>query len=82
MVSAPGLKGVIPLSDCALPRGRWTGVEFRPPMPVLHITMEFENAEPWEYQLALNGRKLKSISVEGVRYVPAPSYEEGCEVTD
>ena len=45
--------------------------------PACPITIEFEGKEqPWTYQLALNGRKMRRITVGGVEYAPDDADEE------
>lgn len=42
----------------------------------------FGESKPWVYPLALNGRVIKEFFIGGKRYVPAPDYEESCEVIE
>ena len=50
--------------------------------PAMGIRVEFYDGEPWEYRLALNGRHVKSVHVDGVRYVPCPERDWDSEVTE
>ena len=71
------------MSDCANGgRGRWTNVKWGDPQPVLHLKAEFDKGQPWEYTIALNGRKLQALFVEGARYVPAPVIDWDAEIDD
>lgn len=66
------------MSDCALPKGRWSGVEWRQPehleindpKPALPIRVEFDRGRAWEHPLALNGRKVEGVFVDGVEHFP------------
>lgn len=43
----------------------------REPKKTLKLVIRFEREKrPWEYNLALNGREVNSVWVDGVRYVP------------
>ena len=43
------------------------------PYDVCRLRVEFSGEEnPWMYPLALNGRIIQGVFVDGVRYVPAP----------
>lgn len=47
---------------------------------VLRLRVEFAgDAEAWAYQLALNGRLVDAVYVDGVRYVPAPGVDWDAE---
>lgn len=53
------------------------------PNPVLRLRVEFAGEhDPWEYPLALNGRRVEAVYVGGVRYVPAPEVDWDCEVEE
>lgn len=43
----------------------------REPKKTMKLVIRFErDLKPWEYNLALNGREVNSVWVDGVRYVP------------
>lgn len=68
------------MSDCR--NGGRTVYERPEGMPVMRIRVEFAGAvEPWVYPLALNGRVVDAIYVDGMRMVPAPVLDfDDCEV--
>ena len=66
------------MSDCANGgRGRWTGVTWRAPdhfelnepKPTLRVRIEFDSGRAWEHPLALNGRTVRRVFLDGIEYV-------------
>ena len=56
------------MSDC-IKGGRL--VYQKPTNKTLRIVIEFEGEEKqWTYPLALNGRRVNSVYLDGVRYAP------------
>ena len=48
------------------------------------VSVHFTDADelPRDFPLALNGRVIDHVEINGVRYVQAPEYHESCEVLD
>lgn len=48
------------------------------------VSVYFTNVDelPREFPLALNGRVIDHVEIDGKRYIEAPEYVESCEVLD
>ena len=75
-------------------RRTWAGVEWHAPMgsghmendnndcPTTELRIAFDRGNDWKYRIALNGRRIEALYLDGRRQVDAPERDWDGEVSD
>lgn len=65
-----------------LPNGQTVNVIDHDEVAVISVHFTDARELTRDFPIALNGRVIDFVEVDGVRYVRAPEYVESCEVVD
>lgn len=65
-----------------LPNGQTVNVIDHDEVAVISVHFTDKRELTRDFPIALNGRVIDFVEVDGVRYVRAPEYVESCEVMD
>ena len=65
-----------------LPSGDSVALPVDEELAIVSVFFEDKHERPRDFPLALNGRVVSHVEINGVRYVRAPEHVDGCEVLD